>query len=153
MAKKKKIFNYLFPILCIVFPLIAFLVISVVKYISSGIFNYSNNFVYFYDCLKNIKEYIFPSILFFTIGLAIVVIFKFASKKITTKLWLLIVFLGIFIILLGNRFLFIISNDLWNQDIFTFLYNGITPYTFILSSELMLLICSVLNYFNSTYLK
>ena len=153
MSKKKFDFKYLFPLLCIIFPFVSFFIISLIKYINSGIFNYTNNFIYFFDCLKSVKEYIFPTILFLTLGLAIVVISKLFSKKIKSILWIFLIICGIIIILIGNRMLFIISNSLWNQNVIVFLCKGLTPYTFTLSTELTLLVCSILYYFNSSYLK
>ena len=75
------------------------------------------------------------------------------SKKIKSILWIFLIICGIIIILIGNRMLFIISNSLWNQNVIVFLCKGLTPYTFTLSTELTLLVCSILYYFNSSYLK
>lgn len=145
---------FIFPALFLAFPILFFFALSMIRYINTGLFNYSNNFIYFFHSVKSIKEYIFPAIIFLTIGLSIVLLSKFLSKKSLKKhLWIFIVLLGILIILSGNRLLFIAINNLWSYDILTFIINGITPYTFLLSCEVTFLVCFILHYFDIKYLK
>ena len=154
MAQKRKKFNYtlIFPIIFLIFPFIIFLLISVIRYLNTGTFNYTNNFVYFIDAIKNFREYIFPSVVFLTFGLAIIIFNKIINKKLRVLNWIFITVLGIIIILIGNRFLFIAMNNLWSENIFEFLLNGINLYSFIFSCELCFLVCSILNYFDIKYL-
>ena len=154
MAKMRKKFDviYLFPILFIVFPFMIFLLISFVRYIKTGIFNYSNNFIYFLNTIKSINEFIFPLIIYLTLGLLIVVLTKLLNKKIKILSWIMIALIGTIIILLGNRFFFILSNNLWSEGVFKFLLNGFDMYRFVLSSELSFLISTLLIYFDTKYL-
>lgn len=151
--KKKKQLLYLFPLLFLSFPFLIFLVISTIKFIKTGTFNYVTNFTYFYQALKGYSEYIIPTILFFTFALTYIVIIKLC-KKTTKKLsWILIELFGITFILCGSRFIFVLSNNLWNNDILSFIFNGINIYTFIFSSELCFFTSSILFYFDKKYLK
>lgn len=154
MAHKRKKFNYtlIFPIIFLIYPFIIFLLISVIRYLNTGTFNYTNNFFYFIDAIKNFREYIFPSVVFLTLGLAIIIFNKIINKKLRVLNWIFITILGIIIILIGNRFLFIALNNLWSENIFEFILNGINLYAFIFSCELCFLVCSILNYFDIKYL-
>ena len=153
MSKKRKFNHLIFPVLFIIFPFFVFLIVSVTRYFNTGIFNYANNFIHYYDALKNIKEYIFPAILFLTIGLLYVVISKLAKKKINFANWLTLLVIGLIIIICGNRVLFIVSNNLWHENIFDFILNGINVYSFVLSSQFCFFISSIVYYFENFYLK
>ncbi len=155
MAKSRKKFNYtiIFPILFFLFPFFIFLIFSFIRFLNTGLFNYTNNFLHFYNVIKNFKEYIFPSIVFLTVGLIIVIFNKIINKKLRFINWFFITLLGIIIILIGNRTLFIITNNLWSEDFFEFIFNGINLYSFIFASELCFLVCAILNYFDIKYLK
>lgn len=155
MAKKKNHKNtiYIFPILFLTSPFIIFLISSTVRFIKTDIFDYLTNFTYFFDTLKNYSEYIFPTLVFFTIGLFYIVIIKIFNKKINFISWIFIELLGIIIIMCGNRFLFIITNNLWKNNIVEFLFNGINTYTFTFASELCFFTSSILFYFDNKYLK
>jgi len=153
--KKNKINKiYIFPLIFILFPLFYFLFLSFIRYINTDVFNYINNFSYFYISIKSIKEYLLPAVIFLTFGLILVLINKFAYKKIIKfKLWILIIFIGNIIVLLGNRIIFITINNLWQKNIFSFLINGIDPYTFLLSFQIVIFICFILHYFDIKYLR
>ncbi len=155
MAKKKNHKNtiYLFPILFLTSPFIIFLNLSTVRFLRTGIFNFSNNFIHFLDMLKNYNEYVFSTLIFFTIGLFYIVIMKIFNRKIKLLSWIILEVLGIIIIMCGNRFLFILTNNLWKNDIITFLLNGINIYTFTFAVELCFFTSSILFYFDNKYLK
>lgn len=155
MTKKKKLKHsiYIFAILFLTFPILIFLISSAVRFIRTGIFDYFTNFTYFFNTLKNYSEYIFPTLVFFTLGLFYIVIIKIFNKKINFISWILIELLGMIIIMCGNRFLFIITNNLWKNNIIEFLYNGINTYTFVFASELCFFTSSILFYFDNRYLK
>ena len=145
---KKQNYLYIFPFIFLLFPFIFFLVISLIKFFNTGIFNYGSNFNYFYFTCKNIKEYLFPALFYFTFCLLFALINKLIKKRINIISWIILIVIGIIIILIGNRFLFLITNNIWANDSFNFLLNGITPYSFILSSELTFIICSIIQYFD-----
>lgn len=155
MAKKRKKFNYtiIFPLLFFISPFIIFFIASSIRYFNTGIFNYTNNFLHFYNVIKNFKEFIFPSVFFLTIGLAIIIFNKFINKKLCFVNWLILALSGIIIILIGNRFIFIIANKLWSENFFEFLFSGINLYTFVFATELCFIVCTILNYFDIRYLK
>lgn len=155
MSNKRKKFNYtiIFPILFFIFPFVIFSLTSLIKYFNSGVFNFSNNFIYFYNVIKNFKEFIFPSIIFLTVGLTTILFNKFINKKLRFINWVIITLIGIIIILIGNRLIFIIANSLWSENFLEFLFNGINLYSFVFASELCFIVCSILNYFDIRYLK
>lgn len=155
MNKKRKKFDktYIFPIIFIIFPLVLFLIASIIRYAKTENFNYFNNFIYLYDALKNYKEYIFSTIVFFTLGLTTIVFYKFFKKKTKIYTWIILNFIGVLIILLGNRILFVAINNLWSYGFFKFLLNGVNLYTFVLASEFCFLVSSLLAYFDLNYLK
>ena len=155
MAKKRKNFYYtlIFPILFLLFPFIMFFVASLIRYFNTGIFNYTNNFIYFYAVIKKFREFIFPSVIFLNLGLTIIIFYKFINKKLHFLNWLFITLTGIIIILVGNRFLFIIANKLWSAKLFEFLFFEINLYSLVFASELCFIVCSILNYFDNKYLR
>ena len=155
MSNKRKKYNYtiIFPILFFIFPFVIFSLTSLIKYFNSGVFNFSNNFIYFYNVIKNFKEFIFPSIIFLTVGLTIILFNKFINQKLRFINWVIITLIGIIIILIGNRLIFIIANKLWSENFVEFLFNGINLYSFVFASELCFIVCSILNYFDIRYLK
>ena len=103
---------------------------------------------------KSIKEYIFPAIVYLTVGLLIILVNKFISKNALKKtLWVILSILGCLIILSGSRLLFIAINNLWKYDIISFIINGITPYTILISCEFSFLVSFVLHFFDIRYLK
>lgn len=145
---KKQNYLYIFPIIFLIFPFIFFLGISLVKFFNTGIFNYKSNFYYFYLNCHEIKEFIFPAIFFFTICLLFLLIYKAIKKRIKLSVWITLIIIGIIVILIGNRFLFLITNDIWIKDSFSFLLKGINPYSFVLSCELTFLTCYILHLFD-----
>lgn len=154
IMKKSKKQIFIFPILFIIFPLVFFFVISLIKYINTGTFNYLNNFQYLYISLQNIKEYLLPSIIFFTLGLIIILINKFRKRKtLKIKGWIFLEILGILMILIGNRVIFLIQVNVLNNEIFSFLINAVNFYSFVIACELTFLVSFILNYFDTKYLK
>lgn len=153
MSKKRQKYNLIFPILFLIFPFVFFLIISIIKYFNTGIFNYGSNFTYFYAALKNYKEYIFPTILFLTVGLSVVFIKKLLKRKFKPNGWIILLLLGIFMILCGSRILFIISNNLWNNNFISFIFSGVNFYTFIFSTELCILVLNIVYFFDRIILK
>lgn len=149
---KKQNYLYIFPLIFLIFPFVFFLGISFVKFINTDIFNYGNNFNYFYLTCLNIKEYLFPTIFFFTLCLLFVLINKVTKKRIKKSAWIILILIGIIMILTGNRLLFLITNKVWVKDSLNFLLNGINPYSFLLSCELTFIVCFILHYFDIKYL-
>ncbi len=153
MKKSKNQNNlYIFPFIFLLFPFIFFLGISLIKFFNTGVFNYGSNFNYFYLTCYNIKEYLFPTIFFFTLCLLFVLINKGTKKRIKITAWIILIIIGIITILIGNRFLFLVTNNIWVNDSFNFLLNGIDPYSLTLSCELTFLICFILHYFDIKFL-
>lgn len=153
MSKRKQKYNLLFPIMFFILPFLLFLIISIIKYLNTGIFNYSNNFIYFYSAIRNYKEYIFSTIIFFTIGLIFVFFKKITKRKIKFLDWFILTFLGVGFILCGNRLLFVISNNLWNNNFIAFIFSGINFYTFVFSTELCIFVLNIVYFFDKIFLK
>ncbi len=155
MKKSKKFNNIIiFPILFLVFPFLYFLLLSLIRYINTGNFNYLNNFTYLFNALKDVNEYLFPTVIFLTIGLFTILINKTFNKKIIKPMvWIIIILSGILIILFGNRLIFIAINNYWNTNIILFLTHSVNHYTFLISCELTFFICFILHYFDIKYLK
>lgn len=151
--KRNKNFVYIYPLLFLVFPFIAFFIISFIRFLKTDIFNYSSNFKYFYDVILNYKQYILPTLIFFTIALFYIAIIKILKQKTKILSWIFITILGIIIITCGNRLIFIISNNLWNKEILIFIFHEVNIYTFIFSCEMCFLASSLLFYFDKKYLK
>ncbi|MBR2861746.1 MAG: hypothetical protein IKB86_07910 [Clostridia bacterium] len=138
----------LFPVLFFTVPFVLFLLFSLTRYAYTDKFNYGNNFIYFFEAIKNYKEFLFPSVIFLTVGLGIVLLNKLFAKKTSAIIWIILSCLGITIILLGSRILFITVNQISLIENFSFIFNGITEYTFLFSLEITLLIESILEYFD-----
>ncbi len=158
MKKKKAKHNnkylFVFPIIFLIFPPLFFLTVSVFRFFNTDTFNYFSNFFYFSLAIKRISEYLFPTVLFFVFGAFTVCIYKFFSKKqFKWYAWLIICNIGTFLILLGERILFLITNGYTlNSDVISFLINGIEIYSFTLSAELSFLICFILHFFDTKFL-
>ena len=155
MKKSKNLKNIIiFPVLFLFFPFLYFLLLSLIRYVNTGNFNYLSNFTYLFSTLKEINEYLFPTVIFLTLGLLTVLINKTFNKKIIKPIvWIIIILSGILIILFGNRFIFIAINNYWNTDIIIFLTHSVNHYTFLISIELTFFICFILHYFDIKYLK
>ncbi len=144
----------LFPTLLILIPPFIFLILTCVRYFKTGAFNYFTNYFYFFQVVKNIKEYIFPAILFLVFGVLIVCINKLITRKaLKNHVWIVLGIVGTLIILLGERLLFLIYNNysLSNQ-VMLFLLNGMNVYTITFSLEISLLVCLFMNYIDIKFL-
>ena len=148
MSKKNKKYDILlFPILFLLTPFLVFLAISTYKYIGTGIFNYKSNFIYFYDVILNIKEYLFPMLLALTSGLLILVLTRVFSKKMRVFAWIFLCLIGTFIIACGSRILFAFNQVAEFDELFRFILHGITPYTVLFALEATYLICIIIKIF------